>query len=194
MLNIDLFSGNISYLVNKIDYFFLKKRGLKIGKNVFLGRNIYFDIVFPFLITIGDGAMITAETAILAHDSSTYTLGYTRIGKVEIGARTFIGTRCIILPGTKIGSDVIIGCGSVVTSDIPDNVVAAGNPAKIICDIDQFKAKHKALIEQGPLFEFKSLRKIRSENEITKFMEMFETGQGYIFHRPKKRDFSTKLK
>lgn len=194
MLNIHFFSGNISCLINKIDYFFLKRRGLKIGKNVFLGRNVYFDIVFPFMITIGDGAMITAETAILAHDSSTYTLGYTRIGKVDIGARTFIGTRSIILPGTKIGSNAIIGCGSVVTNDIPDNVVAAGNPAKIICDIDQFKEKHKDFIKRSPLFEFESLRKIRSEKEITKLMETSETKQGYTFHRPKKRDFTTKLK
>jgi len=43
-----------------------------------------------------------------------------------------IGTRAIILPGVKIGDEVVVGSGSVVTKDIPSNCIVAGNPAKII--------------------------------------------------------------
>lgn len=50
---------------------------------------------------------------------------------IIIGKKTFIGTRTFILPGVKVGDNVIIGACSVVTKDIPDNTTAAGNPAKV---------------------------------------------------------------
>lgn len=53
-------------------------------------------------------------------------------GCIEIGNYSFIGTNATILPRIKIGSNVIIGAGSVVTKDIPNNVVAYGNPCKIV--------------------------------------------------------------
>jgi maltose O-acetyltransferase len=55
-----------------------------------------------------------------------------KIGKVTIGDRTFIGANSVILPNVRIGDDVIIGAGSIVTHDIPDGVVAAGNPVRVI--------------------------------------------------------------
>lgn len=60
---------------------------------------------------------------------------------VSIGNHTFIGQRCIILPGVCIGNNVIIGAGSVVTKNIPDNEVWAGNPAKFICTIEEYTKK-----------------------------------------------------
>ena len=51
---------------------------------------------------------------------------------MKIGDRCWIGANSIILPGVTIGNNVVIGAGSVVTKDIPDNVVAVGSPAKII--------------------------------------------------------------
>ena len=58
-----------------------------------------------------------------------------RYGKIIIGNNCFIGARSTILPGVTIGDNTIIGAGSVVTKDIPSNVVAVGNPCKIIKDI-----------------------------------------------------------
>ena len=54
------------------------------------------------------------------------------IESVVIGDDVWIGTRCIILPGVKIGSGVIVGAGAVVTKDIPDNCIVSGVPATII--------------------------------------------------------------
>ena len=56
---------------------------------------------------------------------------------VTIGDNVWIGGSCVILPGVKIGNNVVIGAGSVVTKDIPDNVCAAGNPCRVIRDITE---------------------------------------------------------
>lgn len=96
-------------------------------------------IVSHRLITIDDHAMIGAGTIITDSDwhclSLDVTERHTKDGKtapVHIGRNAFIGTRCIILKGVTIGENAIIGAGSVVTSDIPDNAIAAGNPCRII--------------------------------------------------------------
>ena len=114
------------------------------GVGCFVGSNVYFDWSFPELITIGNYCTLTNNVTILTHDSSTARhVGYTRTGSVTIGNRCFVGMGTIILPGVHIGNNVVIGAGSVVTHDIPDNCVAAGNPAKVIETIDYFITKYK---------------------------------------------------
>ena len=54
---------------------------------------------------------------------------------IAIGDNVWIGGSCCVLPGVKIGNNVVIGAGSVVTKDIPDNVCAAGNPCRVIREI-----------------------------------------------------------
>ena len=59
-----------------------------------------------------------------------------------IGNNVFVGMRSIILMGVEIGDNVIVGAGSVVAGKIPSNCVCAGNPAKVICTLDQHKEKN----------------------------------------------------
>lgn len=91
---------------------------------------------------------------ILAHDASTFIFfGKTRAANVTIGNNVFVGAGTIILPGVHVGNRVIIGAGSIVTKDIPDNKVAAGNPARVICDIDAYLEKEKAKMQPENTFK-----------------------------------------
>ena len=63
----------------------------------------------------------------LAHDMCRRLKATTKIGRC-----CFIGANAIILPGVKIGDEVVVGSGAVVTKDVPSNCIVAGNPAKVI--------------------------------------------------------------
>lgn len=108
--------------------------GLTVGKNFSRQEKTLIDQSHCWLITIGDDVTLAPRVHILAHDASTKkALGYTRIGVVNIGNNVFIGASSTILPGISIGNNVVIGANSVVSRDIPDDSVAIGNPAKVIC-------------------------------------------------------------
>ena len=97
------------------------------------------------LITLGDRLVVSSNVIFLTHDYS-YTTSLISIkkppktdigilGPIFIGNNVFIGMNTILLPGTKIGDNVIVGAGSVVRGTIPDNSVISGNPATVIADI-----------------------------------------------------------
>lgn len=124
--------------------YLLRQKGIKLGKGTifYSPGKITVDTSRPCLLEIGEYCKITAGVVILTHDYSRSVLRrkYGEIigeaKKTTIGDNVFIGMNSIILMGTKIGSNVIIGAGSVVSGEIPDNVVVAGNPAKVIRTID----------------------------------------------------------
>lgn len=126
----------------------LRKRGVTIGENVDI-IDSFIDVCHGHLITIGDNVTITGAR-ILAHDASTKKpLGYSKIGLVRIGNNVFVGNGAIILPGTNIGNNCVIGAGAVIASDVPDNSVIIGNPARKLCSFDEYIARNKERIE-GP--------------------------------------------
>ncbi len=130
------------------------KRGLVVGKNFKMLFDVILDHSHTHHITIGDDVTIAPKVHILAHDASTKTyLQYTRVGKVKIGSRVFVGANSVILPGVTIGDDVIIGAGSVVSRSIPDGTVVAGNPAKPICSTKSFLARKKLEMAATVMFE-----------------------------------------
>lgn len=131
----------------------LKARGLRVGKNLRCHSQYVFDALLPWLITVGDNVCISSNVRILAHDTSTeYVNGHTKIGVVEIGDNVYIGYGVTILCNVRIGSDAIIGAGSVVTKDVPASTVYAGNPAKYVCTVQEFKAKHEENLDQLPVY------------------------------------------
>lgn len=122
------------------------------GCNIFTGDNVFINQNCTFLdnntITIGERVLIAPDVRIYAGDHPINGKdryidlgdGSARIVSsskpVSIGDDVWIGGGAIILPGVTIGNNVVVGAGSVVTRDIPDNVVVAGNPAKIIKHLD----------------------------------------------------------
>ncbi len=101
---------------------------MDIGKDVRIsGKSILDKTINPKGIHIGKETMLTKGCIVLSHD-------YCRslIMDTYIGSRCFIGMNAIIMPGVKIGNEVIVGSGAVVTKDVPSNCIVAGNPAKVI--------------------------------------------------------------
>ena len=127
--------------------------GMTVGKNFNRLNGVILDPGHCWLIEIGDNVTMAPRVHILCHDASTKQfLDYTKIGRVTIGDNVFIGAESVILPGVTIGDNVIIGANSTVTHDIPDNSVAAGSPARVICSLDDYLAKEKARMETAPCY------------------------------------------
>lgn len=101
------------------------------------------------MIKIGNHVEITEGVTILTHGYDWCVLKgvYGDIlgscGKVTIGNNVFIGMHTTILKGVSVGDNVIIGANSLVNKDIPDNVVAAGNPYRVIMSLDEYYLKRK---------------------------------------------------
>jgi acetyltransferase-like isoleucine patch superfamily enzyme len=86
-------------------------------------------------INFGDNVLIAPNVVIISanHDVDDYN-EHSIARPIQIGDNVWIGANAVILPGVQIGSNVVIGAGSVVTNDIPSNVIAAGNPCKVLSD------------------------------------------------------------
>ncbi len=135
------------------------KRGTYLKKkDVFFsqGENLNFVPrkvpLYPKLIKIGENVNIGSGTLLITHDGMhtalngylstmripTYSNFREGLGCIEIGNNVTIGARSIVYYNVKIGDNVIISAGSVITGDIPSNCIARGNPAKPICTMDQY--------------------------------------------------------
>lgn len=102
--------------------------GMDIGEGTYISRRARLDKSNnPKGVHIGKYTSITGGVLLLAHDACRKMKADTYIGD-----NCFIGSRSIILPGVHIGSEVVVGSGSVVTKDVPSNCIIAGNPARII--------------------------------------------------------------
>lgn len=128
---------------------YLRSIGMKIGEDVTFYAPIKtsIDTTRPWMIEIGDHVKITEGVTILTHgyDWSVLKGVYGEVlgscGKVKIKNNVFIGMHTTILKGVSIGENVIIGANSLVNKDIPDNVVAAGNPCKVIMSLEEYHEK-----------------------------------------------------
>lgn len=120
------------------------------GKHVHFGRNVYANFNLTMVddteIYVGDyvmfGPNVTVATAghpiepTLRKKAMQYNI------EVHIGSNVWIGAGAVILPGVTIGDNTVIGAGSVVTKDIPANVVAVGNPCRVLRPIGEKDKKY----------------------------------------------------
>lgn len=156
----------------------LMKRGLKVGKNVYIFENVWLDHGYPYLIEIGDNCRISGNVMILAHDATTFKdLGVTRIAPVRILEGTFIGYGAIILPGVTIGPRALIAAGSVVNRSIPEGKAAAGNPARIYGEYSEILQRHREAATEENIFEIEDFEKgIVSPEEIREIVARHSVG------------------
>ncbi len=114
------------------------------GRHVHLGSHIYFNFGVTMVddthIYVGDytmfGPNVVVATAGHPLLPELRELVYQYNAPVHIGRNCWIGAGVIIVPGITIGDNVVIGAGSVVTKDIPDNVIAVGNPCKVLREVN----------------------------------------------------------
>lgn len=115
------------------------------GSNIHVGEHFYANfnltILDPGVVTIGKNAQIAPNVSIFTaghpvHPDSRNS-GYEYGIAITIGDNVWIGGNSVILPGITIGNNVVIGAGSVVTHDLPDNVIAAGNPCRVLRKITE---------------------------------------------------------
>lgn len=122
-----------------------RRQGAKIGENVRAFSKI--TSAEPYLIEIGNNVTISSEVKFTTHDSSIIKICKDKtdiFGRIKIGNNCFIGRSSIILPGVTLADNIIVGAGSVITKSFyKEGVVIAGNPAKVISDIKQYKEKYE---------------------------------------------------
>lgn len=128
--------------------------GVRLGRNVSLIGPVS-PVIFssePYLIEIGDDTTISFEVVFVTHDGATRVLRNLPdgnpetviYGPIKVGRNCFVGCRSTILPNVTIGDNSIIGACSLVNRDIPPNSVAAGNPCRVVCTLDEYRRKHAA--------------------------------------------------
>jgi maltose O-acetyltransferase len=138
----------------------LQAMGMHIGQGVNLPASTWIDVPHCFLIAIGDWCGFGQQCLILAHDSQMDEfLDAGQIGKVVIHESCHFGSRTVILPGVEIGPRTIVGANSVVSRSLPPDTVCVGSPAKPICSLDEYLARHRERMAKGrpfPWIEYNS--------------------------------------
>ena len=154
-----------------------RKRGAVIGENCHIYGSI--DNGHEFLVTMGNNVTLASGSRLLTHDGSTKKLvGYSKVGRIDIGDDVFIGAMAIVLPNVKIGSRVVIGAGSVVAKDIPDNSIVVGNPARVVGTYDAYEKKNKMLFETSPVWDTHYSQKTEAEKQEMRDA-LLESGFGF---------------
>ncbi len=122
-----------------------KYLGVTFGTNVRITGDPSFGSE-PYLIEIGDDVTITTGVIFHNHDGGVGILrkkypGIDVIKPIKIGNNVFIGSNATFMPGVTVGNNVIIGASSLVTKDVPNNVIVGGVPAKYIKSVEEYELK-----------------------------------------------------
>lgn len=120
------------------------------GHHVHFGKNVYANFNLTLVddthIYVGDytmfGPNVTVATAGHPILPGLREQGYQYNAPVHIGKNCWIGAGVVIVPGVTIGDNVVVGAGSIVTKDLPDNVIAVGNPCKVLREVNEHDKKY----------------------------------------------------
>lgn len=125
--------------------------GVEIGDNVELfGANVFTFGSEPYLVSIGNYVTISHGVDFITHDGGMRVVrhefpGAYLYGRIQVADRCFIGAHCVLLPGARVGVGSVIGAGSIVTGEIPPDVVASGVPARPVKSVADYVQGKKHL-------------------------------------------------
>ncbi|CAN1599904.1 acyltransferase [Pseudomonas mediterranea] len=117
---------------------YAKKIGVNFaGEVTIYGSSYEMFSTEPYLVTLGDNVFISIKAKFVCHDGSTLPFrkdipDLELAGEINVGDNVFIGMGALILPNVRIGNNCIVGANSVVTKDVADGTIVAGNPARAI--------------------------------------------------------------
>ena len=115
--------------------------GTTVGDTTKVAPDAFIDMNYK--CTVGEHCMMAAKSMVLGHDAATNTVGLPTVAEETVlGNNVFMGVYSIVLVGRHVGDNVIIGAYTVVTKVIPSNQVWAGNPARFVCTLEEYKRKH----------------------------------------------------
>lgn len=145
----------------------LRALGARIGRDVYLGADVYVEADFAPLLTIGDGVVLARGVTILLHDSALNNVcgEPLKFGHVVLGDRCYVGANATVLCGVAVGAQAVVGAASVVTRDVPSGAVVAGNPARVCGTVEELAAKHRALRQSAERFHYLELTPWRTHRD-----------------------------
>lgn len=119
--------------------------GVNLGSNCLIYRSMEWPSE-PYLVTIGNNVQLTRGVAIHTHGGGNVIRrklpDYDVFGKVVIKDWAYIGVHAQIMPGVTVGEGAMVAAGSIVTKSVPDGMVVGGNPARILCSVDEYLARN----------------------------------------------------
>ena len=183
MINKQFLKDCIRTIIGEVSTKTLIKRGLIVGKNFNRQQGCFIDPTHCWLIEIGNNVTLSIRVTLMAHDaSSKNTTGYTRIGKIKIEDNVFIGANSTILPNVTIGKNSIIGANSVITKDVAPNSVVAGNPARLISTIEDFKEKNTKIMDvnYNVFSEEYTMRSDLTKEKKEEMKKKLDVGVGFV--------------
>jgi acetyltransferase-like isoleucine patch superfamily enzyme len=119
--------------------------GARIGKDIYVGTDVYVEVDFVPLLTIEDGVVLARGVSILFHDSALNNIAGEAIkfAQVILRKNCYIGANSTILCGVEVGEGALVGACSLVTKDIPAGAVAYGQPAQIAGTVQDLIAQQR---------------------------------------------------
>ena len=114
--------------------------GVNLGSNCLIYRSMEWPSE-PYLVTIGNNVQLTRGVAIHTHGGNVIRRkvpDFDAFGKVVIKDWAYIGSHAQIMPGVTIGEGAMVAAGSIVTKSVPDGMVVGGNPARLLCSVDEY--------------------------------------------------------
>ena len=133
---------------------YFRRRGFQIGSRCRLIGATYGMLgTEPTLVTIGDHVTVSVGVLFITHDGGVWVMrdevGPVDVfGPIKVGDGAFVGARAVLLPGITIGSRSIVGAGAVVARSVPDDVVVAGCPARVVSTTADYRDRLRPYFHQ----------------------------------------------